>query len=95
MENKIALYTCFDDFNNLETKKFFSITLNAMLKSLFDTCDFNFDYYLYIGNSELSYWKSQLSNYDIHFVTGYDNLDLDIIGWKRPFFKRFSVRQHY
>ena len=53
-----------------------------MLKSLFDTCDFNFDYYLYIGNSELSYWKSQLSNYDIRFVTGYDNLDLDIIGWK-------------
>ena len=55
MENKIALYTCFDDFNNLENKKFFSITLNAMLKSLFDTCDFNFDYSLYIGNSELSY----------------------------------------
>lgn len=88
MENNIALYTCFDDFNNLENKKFFSITLNAMLKSLFDTCDFNFDYYLYIGNSELSYWKSQLSNYDIHFVTGYDNLDLDIIGWKRPFFQK-------
>ena len=99
MENKIALYTCFDDFNDLENRTFFSTTLNVMLKSLFDTQDFDFDYYLYIGNSELSYWKSQLSNYDIHIVTGYDNSDLDISNWKRAVFQKIfsasTLLEHY
>ena len=31
MENKIALYTCFDDFNDLENRKFFSTTLNVIM----------------------------------------------------------------